>query len=119
MKFPGNSIIPYSVRDPCSQRPCGPNSLCESVGHNFECKCLKQFVGSPPNCRPECVQNGDCPHNLACVNNICKDPCQNACGNRAVCLVKNHSPVCTCEEEFAGNPYVNCQPVQSMSYYFQ
>lgn len=65
-------------------------------------------MGSPPNCRPECTINSDCPSNKACMNQKCRDPCPGSCGLGANCAVLNHIPICTCPEGYTGDPFANC-----------
>ena len=96
--------------DPCSPSPCGPNSLCESVNDNPVCTCLNNYIGLPPNCRPECFINSDCTSDKACIREKCKDPCLGSCGIQARCSVTNHIPICNCLEGFTGNPFANCYP---------
>lgn len=99
---------PY--RDPCVPSPCGLNSQCRNIGGSPSCSCLPNYVGSPPNCRPECVVNQECASNLACINEKCRDPCPGSCGLGANCAVINHTPVCTCPEGYTGDPFSNCYP---------
>ena len=77
------------------------------------------FILAPPNCRPECLVNSDCPNLLACMNKKCKDPCINACGLNARCSVINHNPVCTCIDGYKGDPFYSCEKVLGMSFVFQ
>lgn len=101
------------IRDVCSPSPCGPNSQCRDVNGQAVCSCLVGYVGSPPNCRPECVVSAECPLNQACSNQKCKDPCPGTCGIGALCQVVNHNPICSCPPSYSGNPFVRCQPFQS------
>lgn len=68
------------------------------------------MFGVPPNCRPECIINQDCPSNRACIRNKCEDPCVGACGFNAQCTSFDHKPVCNCMERFEGDPYSGCNP---------
>lgn len=68
-------------------------------------------MGSPPNCRPECTINPDCPSNRACINEKCSDPCPGSCGFGAICNVIHHIPACSCPEDFTGDPFNSCQPL--------
>lgn len=95
-------------RDPCAPNPCGPNSQCQTNGRHPACSCLSGYVGSPPNCRPECVINPDCPSTQACVNSKCIDPCPGSCGINAQCAVISHAVTCTCQAGYTGNPFVQC-----------
>lgn len=106
---------PVLDRDPCIPSPCGANALCQRVGDTPACSCLSNYFGSPPNCRPECTVNSDCPSNKACMQERCKDPCPGSCGFDAECSVLNHVPNCRCREGFSGDPFSQCRliPVQS------
>lgn len=102
-----------TLRDPCSPTPCGPNSECRATGLDLatpSCTCLRGFIGQPPSCRPECIINSECPSEQACINQKCRDPCPGACGFNAICRVINHTPTCSCNEGFIGNPFTNCEP---------
>lgn len=90
--------------------PCGPNSECRPVGENPSCSCLSNYIGNPPNCRPECSINSECLSNLACIREKCIDPCPGSCGTNAKCNVINHIPICTCLEEYTGDPFIFCYP---------
>ena len=87
--------------NPCLADPCGPFSQCMNQGF-AACSCL--YTGVPPNCRPECVLDSDCPSNLACTGEKCRDPCPGACGPAAECEVINHKAVCRCQQGYVGNP---------------
>ncbi|CAH1100710.1 unnamed protein product [Psylliodes chrysocephalus] len=95
---------------PCNPSPCGPNSQCREVGDAPSCSCLPEFIGTPPNCRPECVSNSECANHLACINQKCKDPCPGTCGLNAECRVVSHTPNCVCLANYVGNPFIQCQP---------
>jgi len=96
--------------NPCVPSPCGPNSQCRDIGGAPSCSCLVNYVGVPPNCRPECSINPECQSNWACIREKCQDPCPGSCGAGAQCVVINHTPVCTCPEGFTGDPFSNCYP---------
>lgn len=95
-------------RDVCNPSPCGPNSVCKQFDNQPACKCLPTFLGTPPNCRPECATNSDCPGNMACIKQKCLDPCQGSCGTNANCITVNHSPLCTCPAGSTGDPFNAC-----------
>jgi len=62
-------IEPVIADDPCDPNPCGPNSLPpRDIGGRCQCNCMPEMIGSPPNCRPECVINSDCPSDKACIS---------------------------------------------------
>lgn len=96
--------------NPCVPSPCGPFSVCRVLG-NAElpsCTCMDNYVGSPPNCRPECTIDSECTSNRACLRQKCTDPCPGSCGTGAQCLVVNHMAVCTCPKGYTGDPFVSC-----------
>lgn len=97
-------------RDPCNPSPCGPFSQCRDSNGSPSCSCLPSYFGAPPNCRPECSINSECPSNKACIREKCQDPCPGSCGINANCHVINHTPVCTCSEHDTGDPFTNCYP---------
>uniref|UniRef100_A0A182VD83 EGF-like domain-containing protein n=1 Tax=Anopheles merus TaxID=30066 RepID=A0A182VD83_ANOME len=70
------------------------------------------MLGTPPNCRPECETDQDCPSNRACFNQKCRDPCVGSCGYNAQCSTRNHRPECYCVDGFEGDPYSGCNPVE-------
>lgn len=103
---------PQSPKNPCIPSPCGPNSQCKVSGESPSCSCLPDFLGVPPNCKPECISNGECSSHLACINKKCKDPCPNTCGANAECKVVSHTPQCICSTGFTGDPFSQCNPIQ-------
>lgn len=94
---------------PCEPSPCGPNSVCQDVNNSPRCSCLPEFIGSPPNCRPECTSNSECSNHLACIKSKCGDPCVGACGELALCRVTSHTPNCVCPTGYTGDPFVQCK----------
>jgi hypothetical protein len=72
---------------------------------------LPNYVGSPPNCRPECVVSSECSQTKACLNQKCVDPCPGTCGLNARCEVINHSPICSCQSGHTGDPFTRCYPL--------
>lgn len=66
------------------------------------------YIGSPPNCRPECVVHGDCSLDKSCLSQKCRDPCPGTCGINANCNVVNHSPICSCKSGYTGDPFIRC-----------
>lgn len=96
--------------DTCASCQCGPNSVFQTVNDKPSCACLPDFIGSPPNCRPECVSNSECSSNMACINRKCRDPCPGSCGSNAECRVVSHTPMCACLSGFTGDPFTQCIP---------
>ena len=104
------AIEPIEAEDPCFPNPCGPNSAIPRVsGDRCQCSCLPDMIGSPPNCKPECILNADCPPHLACISRKCRDPCPGLCGSGAYCKVRNHIPLCVCNKGYQGDPFTQCR----------
>lgn len=74
------------------------------------CACSADYMGTPPNCRPECIRNSECPSNQACIQKKCRYPCEGVCGVGAQCSVINHTPICNCADGYTGDPFVRCSP---------
>ena len=104
-----SAIEPVVQEDPCNPNPCGPYSNPpRNNGDRCDCSCQAGMIGQPPNCRPECQLNADCPSELACRNQKCVDPCPGLCGTNANCRVRNHIPLCVCNQGFIGDPFASC-----------
>lgn len=103
---------PTVPRNPCVPSPCGPNSECKVVADTPACSCSATFIGTPPNCRPECTINPECEPNKACIRQKCADPCEGSCGFNARCTVANHMPICSCDNGYTGDPFTGCQPIK-------
>ena len=98
--------------NPCSPSPCGSGAVCREVHNSASCTCIFEYYGDPfLECKPECVQNSDCPANKGCVQNKCRDVCPGVCGTSALCEVVNHVPMCSCPPNYEGNPFVHCTPI--------
>lgn len=106
---------PVSI-NPCLPSPCGPNAECQVKGESPACSCIENYVGLPPNCRPECTINPECPPQLACLQQKCRDPCVSLCGLNAQCSVVNHHAVCACIAGYTGNPFNACERVPEGEY---
>jgi len=100
---------PKDTGNPCHPSPCGPNSKCVDIRGSPACSCLPDYLGRPPNCRPECTINAECASNLACINEKCRDPCPGSCGFAAQCNVVNHTPSCSCPAGYTGDPFTSCR----------
>lgn len=112
-------VVQAEPTNPCLPSPCGPNSQCRAVGNVPACSCLPNYVGRAPNCRPECTINAECSGNLACVNEKCADPCPGSCGPNAVCRVIEHSPSCSCQTGYTGDPFSGCTVIPcKISFHF-
>lgn len=98
--------------NPCSPSPCGPNSNCRNNNGQAVCSCAASYIGTPPQCRPECVVSSECPADRACINTKCADPCPHTCGIGSVCHVSNHNPICACPSGFTGDPFKQCTRIR-------
>ena len=107
-------------QNPCEPSPCGPNAECRVINGAPSCSCLSEFIGAPPNCRPECVSNSECPSQFACMNKKCRDPCPGSCGANAECRVVSHTPMCICPDHYTGDPFTQCtlKPRKDKNLYF-
>lgn len=110
--YTGNPLSNCRIFDPqelCNPSPCGANTNCKVRNDRAVCSCYDNYVGNPlDGCRPECVSDGECPFNMACRNNICVNPCRDACGENAYCEVVNSRAVCKCPEYYQGDPHSRC-----------
>ena len=97
--------------NPCQPSPCGPNSQCREINQQPVCSCLPSYLGNPPSCRPECTASVECSLDRACVNRKCVDPCPGVCGLNSQCKVRNHSPICYCNNGFTGDAFTRCYPI--------
>lgn len=94
--------------NPCQPSPCGPNSVCREVNNIPLCECLPEYIGAPPQCRPQCISNSECAPHLACINRKCQNPCLSACGTNAECRVVSHTAMCICPEGYTGDAAFQC-----------
>lgn len=100
--------MPVPVGNPCIPSPCGLYSDCRVVQEHPVCSCIPNFLGAPPNCRPECTINSECPADKSCINQKCIDPCPGVCGLNAICRTVNHNPICSCMYGYVGDPFTRC-----------
>jgi hypothetical protein len=56
----------------------------------------------------DCFTDSDCPSTAACVDNRCRNPCENpkACGRNAECLPTAHTALCHCPAQTRGDAKV-------------
>lgn len=111
-------MSPAPVDDPCIRNSCGLYAECRKIGKQAVCSCKANYVGSPPNCRPECIVNTDCPSNKACISEKCRDPCAGSCGQNTDCHVQNHIPTCHCQTDYTGDPFTLCSPIEGIQVNF-
>lgn len=103
-------------QNPCKPSPCGPFSNCRVTNEHAVCSCQINYVGAPPNCKPECVVSTECAQDKACINQKCADPCPGTCGQNARCQVVNHNPICSCAPSFTGDPFSRCVKEESKTF---
>lgn len=106
-----NWITDKDDDNPCLNSPCGQNAQCNFTENAITCKCLRDFIGYPPNCRlaPKCESNSECASHLTCIDQRCKDLCASGfCGKNTECRVVGHNPMCKCLNGFDGDPFVRC-----------
>lgn len=104
-----------SPSSPCEPSPCGPHAECRERNGAGACYCHDGFEGNPYDaqrgCRRECENNDDCTAVQACSRFKCVDPCNNICGDYAICTVDKHVPTCDCPPGYTGDPFFSCKPV--------
>jgi len=104
------ALVGRQSQDFCNPTPCGINSKCRMENGRAVCSCQDGYFGNPiDGCKHECESDNECSLDRSCVNFRCDDPCK-GCGQYADCRVQNHRAVCTCPENFLGNPYSRCYP---------
>lgn len=108
-----------ALGNPCIPNPCGSNSICKDNKGVASCSCIPNYIGTPPDCRPECTVNSECERSKSCINQRCVDPCIGVCGQNAECRVINHAPVCSCRENFDGDPFTRCAIRESKYFIFK
>ncbi|OXA59283.1 neurogenic locus notch homolog protein 2 [Folsomia candida] len=107
------SCVKGLCKDPC-QGICGVGAECKVVNHFPVCRCLRGFNGDPFfQCKASyCNDNEQCPADLACKGNNCRDPCEGVkCGANAKCWVVRHHATCVCVPGYTGNPFDACAAV--------
>nr|XP_053634795.1 neurogenic locus notch homolog protein 4-like [Cherax quadricarinatus] len=94
----------------CNPSPCGQNTNCKVKDGRAVCSCFVNYRGDPlTKCIPDCERNEDCSSSQTCRNNVCVNPCSgNACGENAICEVRNYQAICRCPEYYSGDPYNRC-----------
>lgn len=93
---------------------CGRNAECTARNHNAQCACMSGFTddGEGGCRRIECQKDKDCASDRFCDKSICKLTCQTgSCGEKAVCTIENHRPVCYCQPGYSGDPHHQCNAV--------
>ena len=101
--------------DPCIGH-CGRGATCSVVNHRPICSCPSRSTGDARiECKTlQCIENTDCDSGKSCVKNTCVDVCRldGVCGNNAKCTTINHTPLCSCDAGYTGDPTVGCTRIQ-------
>lgn len=108
--------------NPCEViAPCHRTATCSVIDttpmRTMACTCREGWVPNDNGeCQailipipPGCSKDDDCSNNEACINRICRNPCD--CGVNAICEIRNHKPICSCKEGFEGNPNIFCRTI--------
>ena len=113
-KYKGNSLVEckydYDANIP-EEDNTAPCNISKMTDCDIISKCLQSsqgYIGElTTNCTmPQCLVNTDCGNTEACGNDYkCYDPCSNRCANNATCQVDGHRPICTCLQNYIGDPY--------------
>lgn len=85
----------------CSPSPCGLNSDCRPNNGYPVCTCRSYFEGTPPKCKPNCLEN--CPARIACLDENCKKLQEKACGQNTDVVIQNYKYVCDCPDNYLGD----------------
>ncbi|CAG0892378.1 unnamed protein product, partial [Cyprideis torosa] len=115
--------------DPCIYaNPCGANANCVSQNHAATCICPPGFIGDPQVAcvetepivtEPPCRLDSDCASGLACLNEVCANPCEviGPCHSTATCRVLDTVPyrtmICTCPDGWAPLADGRCRPLET------
>lgn len=108
--------------NPCTQQNvCSKEQTCSVLDslplRILVCKCPPETVSDERgNCKPisreapACTSDFECPRDTdVCRNDNCVPACRvTECGSNAQCTASNHRAVCTCPDQYKGNPYVGC-----------
>lgn len=113
------ACIDHHCINPCTAlEPCQRPSRCEVIPsvpvRMMNCICPDGYISTGNgNCKPVgpegCISDSDCSSDKACINDLCSNPCN--CAQNAVCRIKDHKPVCSCEQGYDGNPQIQCIPL--------
>lgn len=107
-------------KNPCTElEPCQRPAMCQTVStlpvRTMICECPPGYISSgsgtckatpPVKTIGECIDDSECPTDRACINAICRDPCD--CGPNSECRIKDHKPICSCLPGYDGNPNLEC-----------
>lgn len=86
--------------------PCASNAICSALDHKAQCNCPEMLPDGNPysycykielESIPECQFDGDCPSQMACIDDTCSNPCLKLtpCTSSSQCRVLDSLPVRT------------------------
>ncbi|XP_045477748.1 neurogenic locus Notch protein-like isoform X2 [Harmonia axyridis] len=104
------AVFQKKVTSHSCEPECENNSVCNTdIGY---CECKVGYSGNPyKNCSRKCKKFEDCSSEESCINGVCVNPCENDCGINSLCVVKNHSSICSCPPGYIGNSFEICRPI--------
>jgi hypothetical protein len=112
----------------CDEDSCAETATCIGQQHQAKCHCPPGTTGSPyiechgekhTKPEPECRSDSDCSSQLACINQLCKNPCANGdvCTRDQECRVLDTLPLrtvlCQCPPDTIADNLGNCKPIRS------
>ena len=122
----GRACLDNRCRNPCYElNACDITAVCSVVDtvpfRTMICSCREGWIpDTDRSCvpvetanPPGCVSDDECTNNEACINRICKNPCD--CGQGSECFITGHKPVCRCPPGTVGNPQIACTPIGCQS----
>lgn len=114
------ACVNNKCRDPCPGT-CGLNAECHVSNHAPSCSCLSGYIGNPlVSChQPPQSKNNSHPVQfykpVFIVQAEPQNPCQpSPCGPFSICREVNGHAVCSCQQNYIGNP-PGCRPECTIS----
>lgn len=111
-------------RPVCDDDTCAETANCIGQQHQPKCHCPPGTKGNPfVECigakqpEPECRSDSDCSSQLACINQLCKNPCSNAdvCTPGQECRILDTLPLrtimCTCPPDTIADSAGRCKAI--------
>lgn len=112
-------------RPVCEEDTCADSATCIGQQHQPKCHCPPGTTGSPYiEChgekvsQPGCRTDSDCSNQLACINQLCINPCakSDVCSAEQECKVLDTLPLrtvlCQCPTDTIADNNGLCQPIK-------